>query len=483
MALPKVQPESQSSLDGPSPPVIHIPPEVRRSDKVNEAYSQALDQYGPVIIVPRHGRDEYVVDHRYTRQVLTDTENFTFEKAIFDFLHLGFLAPFDNGMYVRNIDSLIENNVQPRMSAIIDRIFPAFQEYFDQLARELPNPADDKTPMEFPDAFSLLQKAIAHAMVVMTLGPAYSSSVAAGQFAAVAVAMAHMGGMHENTHEWVWFPSLWILLNGLWAIFVIIIPHFFISIVPMLWKTRHQHLTNGLAAHHGEYVPLFDVLLVKYYYEKTGFRALAGFTWSVILCVGMIFASIHQTAVASTWILAKLAEKQDEYLPAIREEWDTIAPSSEPLNVKKLCQLTLLDSFIREVFRTKGDTWGPIRQTTRPVRIGPYVIPTKSFCLVLVSRVHQHPDNYGSDGKAFDGFQWQRKGYAAVQSNTEFLPFGLGRWTCPGRQLAVHEIKIMLYLLFSKFDIRIKEGSFRVINTINTTSTPPEVTLLLRRRL
>ncbi|KAF5862137.1 hypothetical protein ETB97_012122 [Aspergillus alliaceus] len=142
----------------------------------------------------------------------------------------------------------------------------------------------------------------------MILGPAHSSPEAAGYFAAVVVAMANMTGMHENTHEWVWFPSLWEFLNGLWAVFFTIIPRFFFSIVPALWKTRRQHLANGLAAHHEEYIPLFGILLVKHYHTKTGFHALGGFAWCVILCLGMIFASIHQTVVAGFWIMIKLPE-------------------------------------------------------------------------------------------------------------------------------------------------------------------------------
>ncbi|KAF5862138.1 hypothetical protein ETB97_012123 [Aspergillus alliaceus] len=142
----------------------------------------------------------------------------------------------------------------------------------------------------------------------------------------------------------------------------------------------------------------------------------------------------------------------------------------------------MLDSFIREVLRTKGDCWGPVRQTTGPVRIGPYVLPKDAMCIVLISRAHQHPDNYGSVGTVFDGFQWEKKGRPAMQGSADFLTFGLGRWACPGRQLAIHEIKILLYMFFSKFDVKVKEGSFRVTDTINTTSVPPEATLLLWKR-
>lgn len=470
-------------LEGPSPPVIHIPRHVRQSESVNDAYSQALDEYGPVIVVPRHGRNEYVIDHRYAHEVLTDVKNYTFEKAAFEFLHFGFIALFDDGRFVHDIDSLIEGNVQPRMVAIIDRLFPVFQSYFDDLSNELPSPVDSKDAVELSDIFCRMQQAISHAMVVLVLGPEHSSSKTASHFASVAVAMARMTGMHENTDEWTWFPSLWVFWNGISAVIFTIIPCFFFGVVPALWKTRDQHLENGLSASRGSYVPLFDVLLAKHYHGKKGIWALGGFAWSAILCVGIIFASIHQTVVAGFWILIRLVEKQEEYLPAIREQWESVVPENGLIAVKTLSQMTLLDSFMREVFRTKGDSWGPVRQTTKPLQIGPYILPKNAICMVQIARAHQHPDNYGNEGKVFNGFQWEKKKLAAVQTTPEFLTFGMGRWACPGRQLAIHEIKIMIYLFFTRFDIKVKEGSFRVVNPINTTSVPPEATLRLRKRL
>ncbi|EPS33994.1 hypothetical protein POX_a01019 [Penicillium oxalicum] len=472
-----------TSSKGASPPIVNIPSDVRRSPHVNEAYSRALDEHGPVIIVPRHGRHEYIIDHRHAKEVLTDNDNFTFEKAALDLLHFGFIAMFDGGRFVHDLDHVVERNVQPRMNAIIERLFPIFDSYFDELARTLPNPADDKSAVEFTDLFKFMQKAIGHAMVILILGPQHSSSETANQFVSVAVAMANMTGMHENTDGWAWFPFLWVLVNGISAVLFSIIPAFFFCVMPALWKTRHEHLQNGLSARHGAYAPLFDLLLAKNYDGKTGVGALFGFVWSAVICVGLIFASIHQTAVAGFWMLIRLAEKQDEYLPRIREQWGSLVPEDGSLDVKTLNQMTLLDSFMREVFRTKGDTWGPIRSTKRPVQIGPYLLPKDAMCMILVNRAHTHPDNYGTEGEKFDGFQWERKGRAAVQSGPEFLSFGMGRWACPGRQLAVNEIKILLYLFFSKFDIQVKEGSVEVLNTINTTSVPPNATIILRRRL
>ncbi|KAI1424536.1 cytochrome P450 [Xylaria sp. FL1777] len=481
MFTPKPQLVSESSLDGSAPPVVHIPLEARRSSKAHAAYNAALDEHGPVIMVPRHGRNEYIIDHRYAHEILTDSKNFMFETAAFDMLHLGFLTLFRDGGFVNDIDTLIEKNVQPRMNAIIDHIFPVFQSYFDNMTDRVRTLTNDEKYVELPGVYHQLQLALAHAVVVMILGQDCASSTTASHFAAVASGVARMTGMHENTDEWVIFPKLWVLMTGFSAVLFTIIPKFF-NIIPMLWRTRKQHLENGLAGRHGDFVPLFDILLTKYYYKQSGISAVLGFLRCALICVGVIFASIHQTVVACTWILVKLTQVQEEYLPAIREEWETVNPPGESLDVKKLSQLTILDSFIREVMRTKGDLFAPLRHTQREIRVGPYVLPKNAMCMILISRAHRHPDNYGTTGEVFDPLQWHKSERPAVQVTPQYLAFGLGRWACPGRQLAVHEIKIMLYMFFSHFDIKLKEGSFRVVDPINTTSIAPEATLLLRLR-
>ncbi|KAJ2992618.1 hypothetical protein NUW58_g2108 [Xylaria curta] len=482
MFTPMPQLTSEISLDGSSPPVVHIPREIRLSSKANEVYSAALDEHGPVIIVPRHGRDEYIIDHRYAHEVLTGAKNFIFETAVFDMIHLGFLAVFGSRTFVHDVDHLVGGEMQPRMNAIIDQIVPVFQEYFDSMADSVRNLTSDRKFVEIPDVYHRLQLAVAHAMVVMILGQEHASSKTAGHFAAVATGMIEMTGLHANTHSWDMFPRLWVLYTALYAVLFTIIPSFFFTLAPLLWRSRKEHLANGLAARHSEFVPLFDILLAKHYHGKSGLSAIRGFLQSSTLCVGIIFASIHQTVVAGSWILVKLTQTQHEYLPAIRKEWESANISGDSLNVKKLNQLTLLDSFIREVLRTKGDSWGPVRETSRAIRVGPYVLPKNAICLVLLSRAHTHYDNYGAGGEIFDGFQWQKAGRRASQASPDFLTFGLGRWACPGRQLAIHEIKIMLYMLFSAFEFELKENSLRIIDPMNTTSIAPEATLLLRLR-
>jgi cytochrome P450 len=47
-----------------------------------------------------------------------------------------------------------------------------------------------------------------------------------------------------------------------------------------------------------------------------------------------------------------------------------------------------------------------------------------------------------------------KKNSPASRAEKSFLPFGLGKHACPGRQFAINEIKIALHYLLLKYDIR-----------------------------
>lgn len=71
------------------------------SHEGHAAYDAALEKYGDVVIVPRHGRMEYVLDVQHVRDVLTDAKNFSFEKAVTSMMHMEFMLWFKNGTFVQ----------------------------------------------------------------------------------------------------------------------------------------------------------------------------------------------------------------------------------------------------------------------------------------------------------------------------------------------------------------------------------------------
>jgi cytochrome P450 len=79
------------------------------------------------------------------------------------------------------------------------------------------------------------------------------------------------------------------------------------------------------------------------------------------------------------WVMFELCLRP-EYLKPIRDELhssvDPITKDLDPSNIgTALQQAVWLDSFIREVMRTKGDTLSTCRLTTADIPLAGYTIP------------------------------------------------------------------------------------------------------------
>ncbi len=55
----------------------------------------------------------------------------------------------------------------------------------------------------------------------------------------------------------------------------------------------------------------------------------------------------------------------------------------------------------------------------------------------LATLSHRNTDIHGPNAGVFDGFRWVDPGLPATMLSQGYFPFGLGRWACPGRVLAV----------------------------------------------
>jgi len=85
------------------------------------------------------------------------------------------------------------------------------------------------------------------------------------------------------------------------------------------------------------------------------------------------------------WVLCEIAlrpRNQDEIFNEIKQ---LMNEGPEQLTHEDLKQAALTDSFIREVMRTKGDTFSTVRMAVNDVKLGEYIIPKGLFATVLRS--------------------------------------------------------------------------------------------------
>lgn len=75
------------------------------------------------------------------------------------------------------------------------------------------------------------------------------------------------------------------------------------------------------------------------------------------------------------WVLCELALRPDYQEEIYHEVKHYLSNGAESLTHDNLKHAVRTDSFIREVMRTKGDTFSTVRMTRQDVQLGDYTIP------------------------------------------------------------------------------------------------------------
>ncbi|KAK0503647.1 cytochrome P450 [Armillaria luteobubalina] len=489
-----------SSLPKGHPPVIDIPAEdMFRNPR--EAYESALKKYGPVIGVYRKGRLEFIVDDKFTAEVLTNDSVFSFESGTLTLLNLHPLLLLPRS-FIRDIDKLVNEGLVPLMNQIIRKITPIFE----QNILELTDRAQNATSMDaIPvDLAGLIHKTMAESMLTIIFGETYTTPTDIRAAEIIASDIAVLSGIYQNIGYWSrTFPATWRVVTWI-RVMGFSIPWNFVRIIGFrVWKDLRLWSRSGSTNHlHKE--SLLHYLALRYSSKDTHTARLTllDSLWILGLTLGLLFASIHQThveistsydvavshfllsAAVIIWVVFELAVRP-EIIPTLRAELQDVLEVDEHGGKPMLTSASLknaerLDSFIREVMRTKGDTLSTIRLTTRDVTLGGYTIPKGQLVCPLATLSHKNPAYHGEDAEEFVGDRWVGQGKPAVMVSPSYWPFGLGRFACPGRALAVAEIKLAVFFLIGRAFPSLEGDKYEVVDPLNITSVPPVGRLLLR---
>ncbi|KAI0284741.1 cytochrome P450 [Russula brevipes] len=162
--------------------------------------------------------------------------------------------------------------------------------------------------------------------------------------------------------------------------------------------------------------------------------------------VAVNFASIFTTSLTSVYRLLG----HPEYIEPLREEAEA-AVAEAGWTKAGMDKMHKIDSFIRETHRLVIlASWGNSSRTTS-------------------IHIFKRDEEIYPNPHEFDGFRFsklrEKEGdaaaarYQTVAASAEYLAFGLGRHTCPGRFLAVNEIKALLAHILVTYDVKFEEGT------------------------
>ncbi|KAK1224499.1 hypothetical protein PQX77_012612 [Marasmius sp. AFHP31] len=332
------------------------------------AYESALQNSKGIVGVRRKGRLEYIVDRSFTHQVLTDDSKFSFELGTLSALNMHILLWFKR-RFIPDMDHFVQSEIASRLDEAMAAVVPTFQDNVEDLINDLPR-GSALTPVDF-EAF--VHRTMASAMIQLILGKDYLSPDNIKRVEKIAVEVATLGGIFQNMSWFArTFPRTWRIATWL-RVFLYSIPvNFILGIGYEVYHQLGQIDAYDKEGHRDSDGGTAFTWARRYVDHSQGQIGVLDRLWILTVVLGMIFASVHQTAVVMVWIAFELA-KRPEDVKLIREEMDREGMS---MRYASLRRFEHLDSFIREVMRTKGDTLSTVRMTTMDVPLGGYVIPS-----------------------------------------------------------------------------------------------------------
>ncbi|KAJ7608774.1 cytochrome P450 [Roridomyces roridus] len=458
----------RSKLPDNHPPIIHIPESEIYNNPREAAYENALLEHGPIIAVRRKGILEFIVREHLIQEIFTADQTFSFEHAQAKILNL---RPYVSAFwsFFKEIDDLVQSGINPRLGEIFEKsICPVFV-----------RTAETAVQNKKIDMFEHAHTSIAEAMVVLILGEDFVNERNIQVVADVATDIAALTGIYSNSSTLArHFPKLWSVFIWIKVTSTTVLS-FFRIIGPQIWRLLRSRRWNK-----GEENPntVLEYLAYRHASKADGKLAFPAFLWIMSLLLGIIFASnSNQSASVVVWVIFELALRP-EYLQVLREEIpaDPLTHQLDASNIGDAIQRAVwLDSFIREVMRTKGDTLSTCRLTTTDAKVAGYVIPKGHLVFPLATLVHMNPIHH-PEPTVFRPERWHgENARPAVMSSASYIPFGIGRWACPGRVLAVSEIKMIVWSLIVKSTPRLEGNKYRVVDPLNITAVPPEGDLVL----
>ena len=160
----------------------------------------------------------------------------------------------------------------------------------------------------------------------------------------------------------------------------------------------------------------------------------------------MLFAGEDTTANTLAWLIYLLA-RHPETLKRAQDEVRRIARDLASFSPEQLDQLEYLDACVTEAMRLKPVAPFLVVEALRDTTIADVAVPAGTV-IWCATRYDSLNERHFADAEVFEPARWPGASDKRVS-----MPFGAGPRMCPGRYLALLEIKLAMAMLLASFEI------------------------------
>ncbi len=194
----------------------------------------------------------------------------------------------------------------------------------------------------------------------------------------------------------------------------------------------------------------------------------------------MLIAGEDTTAFTLAWALHELCDSPDWRARLRREADEVLGASGVVDDLDAANRLASADAVASETMRLRPAA--PFAGATANVdtSVGGYFIPKGETVLLLLRPGALESANF-ADPLAFRPERWLGE-LPGAHDASAYMPFGSGPRMCPGRSLALVEMKTLLATLFKSFDIERAGDAGDVTEVFGFTMSPASLRVRLRPR-
>ncbi|KAL3810173.1 hypothetical protein ACJIZ3_000047 [Penstemon smallii] len=172
----------------------------------------------------------------------------------------------------------------------------------------------------------------------------------------------------------------------------------------------------------------------------------------------LFMAGSDTTASTVEWVMTELLQNPKK-MSSVKNELITVIEKNIQVKESDISKLPYLEAVINEVLRLHPP--GPLllpRKSESDVEIKGYIIPKNSQILVNVWAIGRESSAWPNPN-TFEPERFLDKKFDFNGQNFNFIPFGSGRRMCPGLQLAIRMLPIMVASLIHNFDWKLELGT------------------------
>ena len=196
----------------------------------------------------------------------------------------------------------------------------------------------------------------------------------------------------------------------------------------------------------------------------------------------LLLAGEDTTSNTIAWTLYYLLQNPDAY-QKIKSEIDHVLKDNDLLsNQDALHALTYTEAVANESMRICPVTPLLFLESLQD-QVVKDILLKKGDRIMLQSRIAQHKDKHFSDASSFIPERWLQETKCPVHQTDVFRTFGAGPRFCPGKTLAMHEIKMALAMIIHNFDLSLAVNPNEVNQRFAFTLFPENLLMEIKPRV